>query len=192
MQQAATDGRSGSPVGRLLALALGLIAGIALGVLGFRQIATAEHAIVAGERQAGERETVRIGERAVLVLEPHAAVHWRSLGETLVVEQSSGEVFYRVDAGPFHVRTPFGVVRAAGTCFQVVVKDAGSDREEELSVTMFEGRVALSRGGAEVNLGPGDRGLISAGGSPMRLWRGQPTVEPTPTSTVEPTAADEP
>jgi ferric-dicitrate binding protein FerR (iron transport regulator) len=160
-----------------------------LGVLGFRQVSKAANDVPPGQRQAQQRETVRIAERAVLVLEAGTAVLWRALGDTVVVEQGSGEAFYRVDQGPLHVRTPFGVVRASGTCFQVAVKGAG-DRNEDLSVTVYEGRVALSRGSSEVDLQPGDRGLVSGGGTPMRLWRGQPPIEPTPTPA--PTAADDP
>jgi ferric-dicitrate binding protein FerR (iron transport regulator) len=186
MEQAAD--RPGSKVGRVLALGFGLVAGIALGVVGVRQVSKAEHAIESGARLAEQRETVRVGQRAVLVLEPGTAVHWRALGEALVVEQSSGEVFYRVEVPPFHVRTPFGVVRATSTCFQVAVNGGGSDGQEQLSVLVYEGRVSLSRGNGDVDLGPGDRGLVTGGGAPMRLWRGPPAVQPTP----EPTAAEDP
>ncbi len=195
MERAGSDRRPGLQVGRALALLAGLVAGIALGVVGFRQVSRAASEIPPGAREATGQETVTIGDRAVAVLEAGASVRWRELGGTLVVEQNAGDVFYRVDGPPFHVRTPFAVVRAAGTCFQVSVqKDAP---EAELLVTAFEGRLQVQRGGTELELAPGERGLVAGGGAPMLLRRGEPlrttpTPMPTPTpAPAEPTAAQQ-
>jgi hypothetical protein len=167
---------------RLLPLAVALAAGVAIGAG-----ATAWQRVPAGDFAPGDRrpsaqETIRLGRRAVLVAEAGADLRWRPGPEgALLVEQSAGAVFYRVNTGAFLVETPHGLVRVQGTCFRVEVKDMKRFDRPNLSgaalgaalgaavvVSVYEGRVLLAKGSDEVALGPGESGQITAGGLPER------------------------
>jgi ferric-dicitrate binding protein FerR (iron transport regulator) len=133
-----------------------------------------------GSHLARERVELRLGERAVAVLEAGAKVGWRGS----VIEQSDGDVFYRVEpGGAFVVRTPAGDVSVLGTCFRVRVgaraakgaqdmkrKDvavaAGSAALAALAVvTVYEGKVQLSHAGERVTLGAGESGKVGPDGT---------------------------
>jgi ferric-dicitrate binding protein FerR (iron transport regulator) len=131
-------------------------AGAALAALWFSR-AQLDEAITAGTRAPLQRETIALGKRAVLVVERGAVVEWRrGAGGELTVAQSRGEVFYRVQAGPFAVSTPAGTVHVRGTCFRVEVQDmaltsqalkgavVGAALASAVVVTVYEGRVSLA------------------------------------------------
>ena len=116
--------------------------------------------------------------RAVVVLEPGAALTWK--GD--VVTQSRGNVFYRVEpGGAFRVHTDAGDVDVLGTCFRVKVREefemnardvkvgaAGALVGAAAFVGVYEGKVALSRafaqGGARVELSAGESARADASG----------------------------
>jgi hypothetical protein len=166
---------------RALPLLAAVAGGVVLGILWMR--AGSQQSIVAGERRPSVQETIHLGSRAVLVAEAGAVLRWRGeSGNAVVVEQSSGDVFYRVNGGPFLVETPFGVARVRGTCFRVeVTKMKLPDRPNvsgmavgvalgvAMVVTVYEGKVLLARSGGEIDLGPGQSGAVSAGGAPQRV-----------------------
>ena len=143
--------------------------------------------LVAGDRRPSAQETIRLGDRAVLVAEAGADLRWRTGPEdSVLVEQRAGDVFYRVNAGRFLVETPFGVVRVTGTCFRVEVSDmklldrrnlgvaaVGAALGAAVVVTVYEGRVLLAKGRSEVALGPTERGQLTAAGAPERLAGGE-------------------
>jgi hypothetical protein len=174
---------------RRLPLAIALVAGAAAGALAVWLARPAGEALASGARTPSAQETIRLGDRAVLVAEAGAQLRWRpGPGRALLVEQDAGDVFYRVDAGdgPFLVETPSGVVRVRGTCFRVEVKDMKLINRQSVSaaalgaalggalvVTVYEGRVLLARGRDEVALGPGDRGVIREDGAPRRISAGE-------------------
>jgi hypothetical protein len=167
---------------RLMPLAVALAAGVAVGagVMAWQRVPGGDFA--SGDRRPSAKETIRLGSRAVLVAEAGADLRWRPGPEgAVLVEQSAGAVFYRVNAGAFLVETPHGLVRVQGTCFQVEVKDMkpfgrpnlsgaalGAALSAAVVVSVYEGRVLLARGSDEVALGPGETGQISAGGRPER------------------------
>jgi hypothetical protein len=152
--------------GLLLAAAMAAVIGFGL----HRQGAGARGAVVAGERQE-----VRVGTRALAVLEKGARVTWD--GDE--VKQSGGDVFWRVEPGArFTVRTPAADVTVKGTCFRVKV-DGGEDemnaRDAKSGVVgaaiaatalvgVYEGKVAVSHAGQSVDLVAGQSAEAGPGG----------------------------
>jgi ferric-dicitrate binding protein FerR (iron transport regulator) len=121
-----------------------------------------------------ERTEVRIGDRAVAVLEPGARLSFR--GGT--VDQTKGNVFYRVEpGGGFRVHTAAGDVDVTGTCFRVDVKASGRSDEMQardvkmgalgaalalgMSVAVYEGKVAVSHAQERVTLKAGESADVS-------------------------------
>jgi hypothetical protein len=124
-----------------------------------------------GDVTAQVRREVRIGSRALAVLERGAHVTWD--GET--VSQSGGDVFWRVEPGArFAVHTPAADVAVKGTCFRITLA-AGS-----AGVGVYEGHVSVSRDGSTVDLGAGESVLADARG----LQKGE-------LATLEATASDD-
>jgi hypothetical protein len=139
------------------------------------------HAGASGDVTADARREVRVGSRAVAVLERGAHVAWA--GES--VRQSSGDVFWRIEPGSsFVVRTPGGDVTVKGTCFRAKVAgvSARSGEAEERNMTrrntifgaavaasvvvgVYEGRVALSRDRTTVELVAGEQGEADRDGA---------------------------
>jgi hypothetical protein len=169
-----------SPRWRAAVAALaGAAAGAALTALALLAGGSGDQPVVAGRRLAEARETVAVGKRAVAVLEPGAAIRWHTEpGGVLTVEQSAGEVFYRVESGPFAVVTPEGTVRVRGTCFRVEVADMkltkdtlkgaalGAAVASAVVVTVYEGRVSLANRSGETELTAGDTGQSTPGQAP--------------------------
>ena len=104
---------------------LWLGATVALGLAASALFYVAGHQSTRGEASAdGIRKEVKIGDRAVAVLEPGAAVKWNGSE----VEQSRGGVFYRVERGDgFRVHTTAGDVDVQGTCFRVDLRNQESE-----------------------------------------------------------------
>lgn len=133
-----------------------------------------------GDHRVAGRETVSIGRRAVAVLEPGAALRYRVgwLGDA-EIDQSEGEVFYRVErGGAFRVHTPSGDVVVHGTCFRVEVRSmkpvssgligagVGAALTAAVFVTVYEGKVSLRNPQGQVSLSAGARAEASPGAAP--------------------------
>jgi hypothetical protein len=135
--------RRGRPT-RILAGVL-LVAAVAAASVIVGRTRSAE---ASGDVVASERREVRVGGRAVAVLEPGAHVRWSGAE----VEQPTGDVFWRVSpGGPFDVKTPGGAVLVKGTCFRVKVL-AGAALGAAIVVAVYEGRVVVSHGAKSVSL----------------------------------------
>jgi hypothetical protein len=133
-----------------------------------------------GSLTASERETVAIGDRATAVAEAGATLTWEveADGEAHV-RQSSGAVFYRVDAGDaFSVDTPAGRVTVTGTCFTVEL-DAMNSKLKTLAsaaagaavatgvfLTVHEGSVVLANDHGDVEVVAGQRARARPGEAP--------------------------
>jgi ferric-dicitrate binding protein FerR (iron transport regulator) len=133
-----------------------------------------------GAHLAHERVELQIGRRAIAVLETGAKIGWRGA----VIEQSEGDVFYRVEpGGAFVVKTPAGEVSVLGTCFRVRVGSLAAKGAQEMKrkdlavaagsaalaamavVTVYEGRVQLSHAEQRVTLGAGESGKVGPDGT---------------------------
>jgi ferric-dicitrate binding protein FerR (iron transport regulator) len=128
-----------------------------------------------GSVTADARQEVRIGTRALAVLEKGAHVKW----DGDAIEQDAGDVFWRVEPGArFVVHTPAADVAVKGTCFRVKVGN-GEDEMERRSVVsgavgaviaatamvgVYEGKVAVSHAGQSVDLVAGQSASAGPGG----------------------------
>jgi ferric-dicitrate binding protein FerR (iron transport regulator) len=128
-----------------------------------------------GDVVASSREQVSLGPRAIAVLERGAHLVWR--GD--VVEQSAGDVFYRVEpGGAYRVKTPAGDVEVLGTCFRVAVTGSevvvngrdfkagaiGAALGMVALVSVYEGKVAVSHASDRVTLSPGEKARADRNG----------------------------
>jgi ferric-dicitrate binding protein FerR (iron transport regulator) len=145
-----------------VATGLALAAGLALAI-GWRASGPPPR----GDAIAADRTQVPLGRRAVAVLEPGARVAWS--GDE--VNQSAGDVFYRVEpGGTFRVHTPAGDVQVLGTCFRVKVDASeaemnvrdvkagaiGAALSAVAFVSVYEGKVAVSHARESVTLTAGE------------------------------------
>ena len=161
-------------------------------------VAVALHLRSAGARGdvvADGRREVRVGTRAVAVLERAAHVTW----EQGSVAQSAGDVFWRVEPGAqFVVHAPGADVTVKGTCFRVQVREdedanamkrshavMGAAAAAVVVVSVYEGRVALSRDRTSVELSPGEQGQADRDGARRTGDVGEP-----PRPTTAPAPAD--
>ncbi len=159
--------------------AVAMAASIALAI-GVRGGASSSH----GEAIARTREQIDLGSRAVAVLERGARVAWD--GDE--VTQPAGDVFYRVEpGGAFRVHTPAGDVEVLGTCFRVVVSPPSGGGAQQRTegdvnardikagaigaaltatafVSVYEGKVAVSRASDRVTLTAGESATSDATG----------------------------
>jgi hypothetical protein len=144
----------------------------------------------------GARRSVPVGERAVAVLEPGAALAYAAAAGDGFVEQRAGSVFYRVEPGRrFAVATPAGLVEVTGTCFRVEVQDmsrrrmivsgaVGAAVAAAAVVTVYEGKLrVVPTHAAPVEVGPGQAVTVGADGASVA--RG-----PAPAGEVAPGAAE--
>lgn len=157
------------------------IASVAVGLAASLVFHFGRHAPAQGEIVAETRTEVAIGERAVAVLEPGAHLKWN--GDD--VDQTSGDVFYRVNpGGPFHVRTAGGEVDVKGTCFRVDA--SASERKNEMNVrdfkvgsagavvatlllvSVYEGKVAVSHAQEKATIGAGQSAAVTSAGLEVR------------------------
>ncbi len=162
-----------------------LAAAVLLGALGWWVIRDAP--IRDGSLVASVRQRVALSERTVIVAEPGAELSWTERDGAVVVKQQRGSAFYRVDPGAseFSVRTPAGEVRVTGTCFSVDLEEMhpamteartqdrkplalGAALAFAATVTVYEGRTVLASEGGTIELGAGERGVVSSGTSPSR------------------------
>ncbi|MCW5808138.1 MAG: FecR domain-containing protein [Deltaproteobacteria bacterium] len=136
-------------------------------------------------RGVAERTTAELGDRGVAVVEPGAVISWKVDGGAAEVEQSAGDVFYRVDrgGGAFVVHTPAGDVRVTGTCFRIEVGDMQNKKQMVLSgavgaaiaaavvITVYEGRVVAETKHAKTEIAAGTRATIGADGTAVAMAR---------------------
>jgi hypothetical protein len=149
-----------------------LAAGVAA-VVGFG--AHKHRADAHGAVTADARQEVHVGSRALAVLEKGAHVSW----DGDAIEQSGGDVFWRVEPGArFVVHTPAADVAVMGTCFRVKLVDeegemngrdarsgaVGAALAAVAFVGVYEGKVAVSHAGQSVDLTAGQSAEASAGG----------------------------
>jgi hypothetical protein len=130
-----------------------------------------------------ERTTAALGERAVVVAEPAAALRWRvAASGDADVEQTAGDVFYRVErGGAFVIHTPAGDVRVTGTCLRVEVMPMKSRDQILISgavgaalaagvvITVYEGRVVAETRGAHTELAAGSRTVLGETPHPVAV-----------------------
>jgi hypothetical protein len=136
-----------------------------------------------GRIAAAERETIRIGGRATVVVEPGADLRWHATGDgDARIEQTRGSAFYRVErGGAFVVETPAGTVEVRGTCFRVEVMPMsklsrqhvvgaglGAVLAAAIVVVVYEGGVRVVNAHGHVDLAAGERGAAATGGAPVR------------------------
>jgi ferric-dicitrate binding protein FerR (iron transport regulator) len=150
-----------------------LLAAAMAAVIGFGVHRT--HVDAHGSVTADARQEVRIGTRALAVLEKGAHVKW----DGDAIEQDEGDVFWRVEPGArFVVHTPAADVAVKGTCFRVQVGSGEDDMERRSVVSgavgaviaatamvgVYEGKVAVSHAGQSVDLVAGQSASAGAGG----------------------------
>jgi len=159
-----------SPGKRITAAVLVVAAAVAVAVFSAR----VHRAPTRGDVVAEDRREVRVDGRAVAVLEKGAHVAWD--GEA--VTQASGDVFWRVEPGArFVVHAAGADVTVKGTCFRVKVEEDGAMTRRDAKaaavgaavsaavlVGVYEGKVALARAGATVDLAAGESGRADATG----------------------------
>jgi hypothetical protein len=197
-------GRRPGPA-RKLSMVVLLAAAAATVVVSLTLLRPEGASIRAGASAPAARETITLGSRATLVAEAGALVRWwPAPGAGIVVEQTRGEVFYRVDAGPLTVETPRGTVRVLGTCFHVEVTDmklqrqtllgaaAGAALASAVVVTVYEGRVSLASGAGHLEVAAGERAVLDGDQPPRLATRGRgegpvaaapPAFRPAPVTT---------
>jgi hypothetical protein len=120
------------------------------------------------------RTTAEIGTRATIVAEPSAALRWHvSSSGSAEIDQTAGDVFYRVErGGPFVIHTPAGDVRVTGTCLrvevvmkpraQILVSGAvGAALATAVVITVYEGHVIADSRDAHTDLVAGSHTTLS-------------------------------
>jgi hypothetical protein len=122
------------------------------------------------------RETIALGGRGLAVAEAGSDLSARIDERGAVIEQSAGDVFYRVEkGGPFVVRTPAGEARVRGTCFRVEVETmkrgivqmgVGAAMATAVLVTVYEGKVILANEKGDATLQAGERARAASGQAP--------------------------
>jgi hypothetical protein len=160
-----------------------------------------------GSFAGAERASIVLGGRGVAVAEAGARFTWRvAAGGAARLEQTAGDVFYRVErGGPFVVSTPAGEVRVQGTCFRVEVGEMSSKSKTLLSmgagaalasavlVTVYEGKVLLANEKGQATLGAGEEAAMAAGappGEPASARAPKRAALAPPTPAEAPPAAD--
>jgi len=133
------------------------------------------NATARGDVTADARREVRVGSRAIAVLEPGAHVKWNDDA----IEQWGGDVFWRVEPGArFTVHTAAADVTVKGTCFRVKVRGDEDDMNRRdvtagvigavagvaAFVGVYEGKVAVSHAGQSVDLTAGQSAQADAAG----------------------------
>ncbi|MBK9071153.1 MAG: FecR domain-containing protein [Myxococcales bacterium] len=131
---------------------------------------------------AADRQSVEMAGRAVAVLEPAARLSWSNSGKAIVVKQTAGSVFYRVNSGnPFVVKTPEGDVVVHGTCFRIEVLPMNNTVKLAISagigaavasavlVTVYEGNVAVEHAGKTEIVAAGEQMRIGGNAAKMAL-----------------------
>jgi len=159
----------------IVAVTLGAAAAVAL------VIAVTGHGDASeGTLAVTTRTTAELGKRATIVAEPAAALRWHvSSTGAAEIDQTAGDVFYRVErGGPFVIHTRAGDVRVTGTCLrvevimkptnQLIVSGAiGAALATAVVVTVYEGHVIADSRGTHTDLVAGSRTTMSSDGAPV-------------------------
>lgn len=131
----------------------------------------------AAEFITGESEmvTARLSDGSIVRLAPESRLSFRGTAEGREV-WLDGHAFFavaKVEGRPFTVRTRAGDALVLGTRFDVRVE------ENAMQVVVVEGRVALSAGGEEVEVGAGELSKVVDGSGPTveTVGKVQPMVE---------------
>jgi hypothetical protein len=128
-----------------------------------------------GEHFLDARASISIGRRGVAVAEAGARLAWRVKSGDARVQQTAGNVFYRVEhGGPFVVATPAGEVTVQGTCFRVEVEQMkpvvaagiGAVVATTVLVSVYEGRVLLANEHGKTVLSAGEQASARSGERP--------------------------
>lgn len=133
-----------------------------------------------GSHSATVRTTLQLGRRGVAVAETGAALSWAmSVDGAARVEQTAGDVFYRVDSGErFVVSTFAGDIRVLGTCFRVEVRTmnkpkvaisgavTGAVVTAVVLVTVYEGRVVTANPKGERVVAAGEAATMRVDAAP--------------------------
>lgn len=146
------------------------------------------------------RHSLSLAHRGVAVAEPGAALSWSVDGRgAAAIEQTAGNVFYRVEpGGAFVVSTSAGEVRVTGTCFRVEVSSmkpsthallggaVGAAIAAVVTVTVYEGQVVAAAAGEPPRTlvageraqlaPPSERALSGSGASAVRAPASPPTA----------------
>ncbi|HJL18827.1 MAG TPA: FecR domain-containing protein [Sandaracinaceae bacterium LLY-WYZ-13_1] len=167
------------PARRWSATSWGVLAAAAVLALALALVGLWPTRPVTGALHARRRTEVTLGARGVAVAENGARLRWTVDGTRAEIEQSEGDVFYRVSPGqPFVVRTPEGDVRVRGTCFRVEVLEmnvspqlfagaaAGALVAGAVVVSVYEGEVAVQNEHGEVSVEAGERSVIEPSRAP--------------------------
>lgn len=132
-----------------------------------------------GTVTASARHTALLGDRGVAVAEAEASLSWTiDARGAAVIEQRTGNVFYRVEHGePFVVHTPAGDVRVTGTCFRVEVEAmkpthkmilsgaAGAAIATAVLITVYEGHVVADTSSGHAELAAGTHATMGPDGT---------------------------
>lgn len=177
------------------AIVVGFVAGaLVAAAIAFVAVREPTPGATAGARVATARESIALGRRGVAVAEPGASLAWEvAAGGAARVEQSAGDVFYRVEpGGPFVVATAAGDVRVTGTCFRVEVQmkpsksslagaAIGAALAATVVVTVYEGGVVVAdRGGAaERAVAAGERVVLGDGSPAVAAAAAPPAADVT-------------
>jgi FecR-like protein len=165
----------------VLALAAGAIAAGSAALTVW--IASPARGPLQGSISSIARETLRLGDRAIVVSEPNTDLRWEiSAHQDAEVEQRRGNAFYRVEpGGRFVVHTGAGDVRVTGTCFRVEVEEmksksaglvgatAGAAIAAAVVVTVYEGEVVTASPKGELAVAAGEAVRIDPERGPERL-----------------------
>jgi FecR protein len=160
-------------------LTLAAVAGLVLATRPAPESAADDH----GELSADRRSTIPIGRRALAVVEAGSALAYTSIDDRTVVDQTRGDVFYRVAPAArsdetFVVRTPAGEVVVRGTCFRVEVTSMkglkhavggaalGAGVTALVLVTVYEGKVSFANSHGTTEVAAGERVVAHAGSAP--------------------------
>ena len=131
---------------------------------------------------------MKLGHRGVAVAEAGARIDWKiSPDGAAAVEQTAGDVFYRVDGGKkFTVDTAAGRVEATGTCFRVEVRDMkipkagliGVAAGAVLVISVYEGSVLFAdKSGDEKRVVAGETLAVDPAGDKKHVAAGEVAVQ---------------
>jgi ferric-dicitrate binding protein FerR (iron transport regulator) len=191
--------RAGGRRRRLLAVAAGLLAGIAAGFFGarpsspdriegkFEILQGARWTAVDGERPAAEgveirtqggRARISLGGRSSAEVQPSTRIGIRGVDPSIALSQEHGEVHYRVrpGSGPYEVRTPAATIQVQGTEFMVRITGDETMNKGTVAATTLAAVVGVSSGlvtvrnsHGEIRVGPGQIATAPASAPPKLL-----------------------
>ncbi len=188
----AAAGQTPRPTGRWRQIAFGGACALAVAAALLLLRGGTGRAIDSGARVTSGRESLQLGSRAVAVAEADSALSWQVRDGAVRVEQSRGNVFYRVERAeaPFVVSTPAGTVRVHGTCFRLEVRAVNKDRiiaagigaaiATAVTVIVYEGGVTARNDSGRVEVKAGEEATMTTGNAPAVHPRQDPALDRAP------------